>query len=95
MFTLKLARQGKLLAITGSSETAQQNLGIQALAHHIPFLLALQRECITIRRLPHDIPTDVSCEEIAEDLKEVGINSWEVRRFTKTYKDKQPQKRQC
>lgn len=80
--TLRLTRQGKLLFVTKDTETANQILDIQALGN-IRVSPVLQPECITTRFLLHDIPTDVSCKEIAEDLKEAGIVCWEVRRFTK------------
>lgn len=80
--TLRLTQQGKLLAITKSAETALQILDIQALGD-IPVSPVLQPECITTRFLLHDIPTDVSCRELAEDLQDAGIFCWEVRRFSK------------
>lgn len=80
--TLRLTRQGKLLFVTKSAETAQQIISIQALGN-IPVTPVLQPECITTRFLLHDIPEDVSCKEIAEDLYEAGISCWEVRRFIK------------
>lgn len=38
---------------------------------------------ITTRFLLHDIPVDISCEELYMDLTEIGIYPLEVRRFTR------------
>lgn len=48
----------------------------------IPVTPTLQHECITTRFLIHDFPTYILCEEIAQDLQEVDIHVWEVRRFS-------------
>lgn len=69
--TLRLTGKGKLLTVIESVETAQQLYDIQAL-RNTPVSPVLQPEKITTRCLLYDTSMDVSCEEISEDLQEVG-----------------------
>lgn len=77
---LKRTRQGKFIAITKDLATANELLRIQELIQ-TPVRSSIQIENITTRFLLHSIPTDVSCEEIAQELWERGIACYEVRRF--------------
>ena len=77
---LKLTRQGKLLVVTRSADTAAQVLSLRELVS-VPVTPHLQTESITSRFLLHNIPTDVTCQEIAEELLCNNITSIEVRRF--------------
>lgn len=77
---LKQTKNNKLVIVTNSAEAAYQILKIQSLGNY-PVSPRIQYESITSRFLLHNIPVEVTCNEIAEELNEGGIAVYEIRRF--------------
>lgn len=78
--SVKITKQGKILLLTHSVDTAAQVLQLQAIAD-VPVTPRIQYDSITTKFLLYGIPVDVSCEELADELVYNGVHVLEIRRF--------------
>lgn len=62
-----MTKQGKIILLTQSVETAIQVLQLTSIAN-VPLNPRVQFESITKRFLLYGIPTDVSCEEVTDEF---------------------------
>lgn len=78
--TVRITRQGKIIVVTSSTQAASNLMKMQSIAG-IQVTGSIQFDNISTKFLLFNIPQDVSCLEIAEELTESGITPLEVRRF--------------